>query len=67
MADELQKTASRLGREIGPLVDAPDPVIQRIVDTWPVATDASRALNLGLPAGESLEEIIEGYIEDFLD
>lgn len=66
MAVVLEHVAEKRGIQLGPLIDAPDPVIQKIVDTWPVASDASRALALGLPDVEPLEAIIEGYIEDFL-
>ncbi len=59
------------GREVpdqaGPDHDAkPDPVIQAIVDGW--ATDASwdRAKALGLPIDESIDRVVEDYIEDFL-
>ncbi len=61
----LENAAGKLGIELGPIVDAPDRVIQKIVDTWPVATDASRALEAGLPNVEPLEAIIAGYVEDF--
>lgn len=66
MVPVLEQVAAKRGIELGPIVDEPDPVIQKIVNTWPVATDSSRALNLGLPDVEPLEEIIEGYIDDFL-
>jgi hypothetical protein len=41
-------------------------VIQAIVDGW--ATDASwdRAKALGLPLDESIDRVVEDYIEDFL-
>lgn len=65
MVKVLEREAARLNLELGPVVDAPDPVIQKIVDTWPVATDASRALEVGLPDVEPLEKIIQGYVEDF--
>ena len=65
MIASLENVAGKLGIELGPIVDAPDPVIQKIVDTWPVATDASRALKAGLPDVEPLEAIVEGYVEDF--
>ncbi len=66
MIDCLEQVAGRRGIPLGPIVDAPDPVIQQIVNSWPVETDASRALGLGLPAAEPLEAVIEGYIEDFV-
>ncbi|MBW8728926.1 MAG: hypothetical protein JF625_27740, partial [Inquilinus limosus] len=50
----------------GPITTKPDPVIQAIVDGW--ATDASwdRAKALGLPIDESIDRVVEDYIEDFL-
>ncbi|MFT5469541.1 MAG: nucleoside-diphosphate-sugar epimerase [Verrucomicrobiales bacterium] len=65
MATALELVAARRGIELGALIDKPDPVIQRIVDSWPVASDAGRALALGLPDVEPLEAIIEGYLDDF--
>jgi nucleoside-diphosphate-sugar epimerase len=65
MVAVLDQVAARRGIQLGPILDRPDPVIQRIVDTWPVATDGSRAISRGLPDVQSLEAIIEGYLDDF--
>jgi len=65
MVDALEQFAADRGIELGPIIDKPDPVIQRIVDGWPVATDASRALKAGLPPVQSLREILETYLRDF--
>tara|TARA_R110002096_G_scaffold24760_34_gene78109 strand:+ start:1766 stop:2761 length:996 start_codon:yes stop_codon:yes gene_type:complete len=65
MVKVLESEAARLNLKLGPIVDAPDPVIQAIVKTWPVATDGSRGLGVGLPEVEPLEQIIQGYLEDF--
>jgi nucleoside-diphosphate-sugar epimerase len=43
---------------------APDERVQRIVRTWPVALDASRAIGLGFPTDRSFDEVIRRYIED---
>ena len=45
---------------------APDERVQRIVRTWPVALDASRALGLGFPTDNSFDEVIRRYIADDL-
>jgi len=46
---------------------APDPVIEKIVATWPTDSSADRALALGLPQDRMLDPIIQAYIADFLD
>ena len=44
----------------------PDPAIIRIVEGWPRAFDARRALGLGFRADSSFDEIIRIHIEDEL-
>jgi hypothetical protein len=41
-------------------------VIQSIVDTWPTATDGTRAVKIGVPEPQPIADIIRGYIADFL-
>jgi nucleoside-diphosphate-sugar epimerase len=43
-----------------------DPLIQRIVDTWPERMTSDRAARLGLKADESIGDIIQAFIEDDL-
>ena len=53
------------GREVADRVRVePDPRVRRIVDTWPVAVDASRALSLGFPTDHSFEDIVRRYMAD---
>jgi D-erythronate 2-dehydrogenase len=53
------------GREAAARVRVePDPRVQRIVDTWPVAVDASRAVALGFPSDDSFEEIVRRYVAE---
>ena len=66
MIETMQRCAARHGIELGPVIDKPDAVIRRIVDSWPIGTDATRAINLGLPDEKPLEEVIEDYITDYL-
>jgi nucleoside-diphosphate-sugar epimerase len=61
----LLEIARERGLHLGPIVDAFDPRIQRIVDNWPVAVDGSRAIALGLPQPPPLNEIVEQYLADF--
>ena len=44
-----------------------DPEIQRIVRSWPVRFQATRALELGFAADLSIREIINGFVSDELD
>jgi D-erythronate 2-dehydrogenase len=66
MVAAVRRVAERYQIRLGPITTTPDPVIQAIVDGW--ATDASwdRAKALGLPSDESIDRVVEDYIEDFL-
>jgi nucleoside-diphosphate-sugar epimerase len=44
----------------------PDPIIARIVEGWPRAFDARRALELGFRPDESFDEIVRIHIDDEL-
>jgi D-erythronate 2-dehydrogenase len=53
------------GREVAARVRIePDARVERIVNTWPVAVDASRALSLGFPTDRSFEEIVKRYMTE---
>jgi nucleoside-diphosphate-sugar epimerase len=53
------------GREVAARVRIePDARVERIVNTWPVAVDASRALSLGFPTDRSFEEIVKRYMAE---
>jgi D-erythronate 2-dehydrogenase len=62
----VRRVAESYQIRLGPITTTPDPVIQAIVDGW--ATDAGwdRAKALGLPLDESIDRVVEDYIEDFL-
>jgi D-erythronate 2-dehydrogenase len=65
----VSEMLAALERVAGPEVAArvrvePDPRVERIVDTWPVAVDASRALELGFPADHSFEDIVRRYMAE---
>ena len=42
----------------------PDARVQKIVDSWPVALDASRALGLGFPTDHSFDDIVKAHIAE---
>ncbi|MCH8097587.1 MAG: NAD-dependent epimerase/dehydratase family protein [Proteobacteria bacterium] len=66
MIAALRRVADAKGIALGPITHRPDPVIEKIVATWPARIDSSRALALGLPLDDSLDRVVEDYIEDFL-
>ncbi|MEM6916969.1 MAG: NAD-dependent epimerase/dehydratase family protein [Verrucomicrobiota bacterium] len=63
----LQQVAEERSIPLGLVIDEFDPVIQAIVDTWPNATDGTRALQLGVPTPRSVKDVIRDYIDDFLE
>ena len=61
----LRQLAEERGLVLGPIVEAFDANIQRVVSNWPVAVDGARALALGLPHPPSLRDIVLEYLQDF--
>ncbi len=66
MIEALRRVGDAKGIALGPITVEPDPVIEKIVATWPLRIDAARALALGMPLDDSLDRVVEDYIEDFL-
>lgn len=71
LAGSVSDAIAALRRVAGPqAVDLiryrPDPVVSRIIETWPKAFDPQRALDLGFQAETSFDEIIQVHIEDEL-
>ena len=62
----MEQIAAEAGIHPGLIVDDFNPVIQGIVDTWPTATDGTRAMKLGVPSPKPLADIVRDYIADFL-
>jgi len=62
----MEQVAAEFGIFPGLVIDDPNPVIQGIVDTWPTATDGSRALKIGVHAPKPLPEIVRDYLRDFV-
>lgn len=65
MITALERVAAWRQLRLGSIVDQPDERIMEIVQSWPVATDATRVEGLGLESDPSVEQVIEEYIEDF--
>ncbi len=63
----MVQIAEESGIRPGLVVDDYNPVIQAIVDTWPTATDGTRAMKLGVPKPKPLPDIVRDYIADFLN
>lgn len=66
MMETTRTIAARHGIELGPIVEAPDANVQKIVGAWPTSLDASRALTLGCPEQSNLDGIIEDFIADYV-
>ncbi len=66
---EMIEALTRVGgeRPLGKITVEPDPFIEAIVATWPQDASYERAIALGLPKEDSLDEIVRAYIEDYLD
>lgn len=54
-------------RHLGEHVIERDETIATIVASWPTQTDNNRALKLGMPLDNSLETVVQYYIDDYLD
>ena len=54
-------------RHLGEISIEPDPFIEAICQTWPQDTGFDRALALGLPLDDSLDDIVKSYIEDYVE
>lgn len=63
MVDGLHRVAEN--RTLGNITCLPNTDIQKICDGWPKWALANRALDLGLPENNSIDEIIRAYIEDY--
>jgi D-erythronate 2-dehydrogenase len=62
MADALRKLA---GHDVADLIDwTPDPVISKIVTSWPAVIDAGRARGLGLLPDTDYASIIAEYLRE---
>ena len=65
MVAALERVAG--SRNLGTITVSPDPFIESICATWPQDATFARATELGLRPEQSLDEIVEYYIRDYLD
>ena len=67
VAEMLASLGRVAGAEVAGLVRfEPDARVQKIVNSWPVALDASRALHLGFPTDDSFDDIVRSHIAERL-
>ncbi|MGO1120585.1 D-erythronate dehydrogenase [Rhodovibrionaceae bacterium A322] len=66
MIDSVTRVAAQNGIALGEITVKPDPEITRIVSSWASGMDDSRAEALGLPLDESLDRVVQDFIDDFL-
>jgi D-erythronate 2-dehydrogenase len=64
MTEALRRVAGN--RHLGSIRVERDPVIERIVASWPTGLSFERAQKLGLPLDANLDSIIRAYIEDYI-
>lgn len=65
MMDALKRVAGN--RHLGEHVLQKDKVISAICESWPKRAQTSRAIDMGLPIDQSVDEIVGQYIEDYLE
>lgn len=65
MVAALERVAG--SRALGKISVSPDPFVENICATWPQDARYDRATALGLPREQSLDEIVEYYIRDYVD
>ncbi len=66
MIEGLKRVAAANNIQPGPITISPDPAIEAIVAGWATHSEAPRAEALGLPNDESLDRVIQDYIDDFM-
>ena len=67
----VAEMVAALGRVAGPEAVARirwerDPLVERIVSSWPGAWDTRRALSLGFAGDASFDDVVRAYVEDDL-
>ena len=65
MADSVSRKGA--GRKTGAIEWRHDATIQRFMDGWPREIDAAKAGRLGIAASQSIDEIVQSFIEDDLE
>jgi len=66
MLEGVKRVAAANNIAPGPITIHPDPAIEKIVAGWATHSEAPRAEALGLPNDESLDRVIQDFIDDFM-
>tara|TARA_R110002072_G_scaffold2069_11_gene17430 strand:+ start:1336 stop:2328 length:993 start_codon:yes stop_codon:yes gene_type:complete len=66
MIEAVRRVAASNAIALGEISVAPDPVVEAIVATWATGIDDSRAAALGLPMDDSIDRVVQDFIDDFL-
>lgn len=66
MIDAVTRVGEANQIKLGEITVAPDPAIEKIVLSWPTAIDDSRARKLGLPMDDSIDRVVQDFIDDFI-
>jgi nucleoside-diphosphate-sugar epimerase len=65
--NEMVEALRRSGGDPGLIRFERDPAVERIVCTWPPRIETERERSMGFSADRGIDEIVRGYIEDYLD
>ena len=66
LIEALERVAAKRGIKLGAIEDVPKAAIQTLVGGWPQAMEWDRAAALGMRGDDSLEAVIERFIDDYL-
>lgn len=67
MIEAVKRVAAINNISLGEISVKPDPAIEAIVNGWAAHIDCSRAEQLSLPIDDSLDQVVQDFIDDFLD
>ena len=65
MVESMKRVAS--DRTLGEVTVEIDPFVESMVMSWPTHVGAGRALQLGLPKADDLDDVIRSYMDGYMD
>jgi hypothetical protein len=65
MVESMKRVAA--GRALGQVTVDVDPFVESMVRGWPTHLSDERALKLGIPEAHGLDDVIQAYMDDYLD
>ncbi|MBL4906707.1 MAG: NAD-dependent epimerase/dehydratase family protein [Sneathiella sp.] len=66
MIDAVERVAAKNDIMLGDISVKPNPAIEAIVRGWATHLESSRAEKIGLPIDDSLDQVVQDFIDDFL-